>query len=67
VTTDQQPTSTDTPADLRFSISLYAEVVSVMERHGYVQPTEQSAKNRSTGATVEALLNLTRVFEGVAR
>ena len=55
--------SADAP-DARLTITLYAEITTTLERHGYVQPTEETARNRSTGATLEALLNLVRAFGG---
>ena len=61
---ETEPT-TDAPTDLRFSISLYAEVVSAMERHGYVQPTGAD-RNRSTADTLLTLRHLVRAFEGEA-
>jgi len=66
VTTNQHSTTPDDSTDLRFNISLLAAVTTALERHGYVQPTEQAARNRSTADTMVALLKLTRAFEGEA-
>jgi hypothetical protein len=58
--------TTPDDADRRFTIGLLAEITTTLEKHGYHQPTEQTERNRSTGATLEALLHLVRAFEGEA-
>ena len=62
--TTHQPSTSTTARDHRLTLGLFADVIEVLEQHGYAQPTEQSARNRATGATLAELARLVRAFEG---
>jgi hypothetical protein len=61
VTTNQQPTITRDP---RLTLGLLADVINLLEQHGFALPTETSARNRAHADTLVAVYRLARAFEG---
>ncbi len=49
------------PGDPRFTMGLYFDVITILEKHGYVRAPSPSAH----GGTLVELLHMVREFEGL--
>lgn len=59
--TSQRPTTTRDP---RMSLGLLADVIHLLEQHGFALPEEPSSRNRAHADTLVAVHRLARAFEG---
>lgn len=63
----EPPTSTHTPTtdrDPRLSLGLLADVIQLLQQHGFALSEEPSTRNRAHADTLLAVYRLARAFEG---
>jgi hypothetical protein len=61
---DQQTSPTTPSRDHRLTLGLLADVIKLLEEHGFELPTEESARNRAHADRLLGVYRLARAFEG---